>query len=305
MPPTATAAPSPTGGAIILNIELGVEIPIVNPPRLNPVYYNTPITIQRYTGSLSNTPVTIYSGVFTPVYIDVGDSLPKYLNFSTSYWYTITDPSGSYTVGPIIPAPELAVFSNYLDGVLFRLFSAGVSAIAVPSNFNPIRVEQAMPLTPGSDATKFPFVVMNLDLEQQDSLQIGEDVLFSQSNLNILPLNILRRYSINILSHSAQERDFYKDAVKGVIYTVMIALQQIGQNFVYDYQSSSTQVSEDLMMPGFYASTIMLEFTGLFNMTITTQLPLIEYIEPAITATTQIPSGIGVPEISYSVVVSG
>ena len=286
--PAVTLIASPTGGCVVLDIELGSPTLM-----LAPVIYTTPITIKRYTGSLSSTPVTIYNNLpYTPTYIDAGDNLPNYLDFGTSYWYSVTDPTGTTVVGPIVPAPQLAVFSNYLDGLLLRLFSAGVSAIAVPPGFNAIRVLQAMPLTPASDATEFPFIVMNLDLEQQEELQIGEDVLFSLNNINILPLIITRRYSINILSHNAQERDFYKDSVLGVCYTMMIALNQAGQGFTYSIQASNTQAGDGLNMPGFYASIIMLEFTGQFNMTITTTIPPISQIDVDVTAYTGTVSGI-------------
>jgi hypothetical protein len=286
--PEVTLTPSPTGGCVLINITLGDPALM-----LVPTVYTTPITIQRYTGSLANPPTIILNNsTYTPVYLDAGDSLPNYLDFGTSYWYSVTDPTGTTVVGPIVPAPQLAVFSNYLDGLLFRLFSAGCSAIAVPANFNPIRVLQAMPLTPASDGTIFPFVVMNLDLEQQEETQIGENVLFSPNNINIIPLIIQRTYSINILSHNAQERDFYKDAMKGVIYTMMTALDQAGQGFSYRYQASNTQSGTDLNMPGFYASITMLEFTGQSNMTITTTLPPISQIDVDVTTYTGTVSGI-------------
>src|SRR5579863_1266236 len=184
--PTIETSVVPTGGTIVLDITLGVT----NPPQDQ---YNTNITIQRYTGSLTATPVTIYSGEYTPIFFDDGEMLPAYLDFATNYYYAITDPTGTTTTPAIVPSPSLLVYSNYLDKLMFRLFSAGMSALAVPAQYNAIRVLQALPLTMGSDATVFPFVVMNLDLEQQEHLQIGEDIDASFTNLNIIPMIIMKR----------------------------------------------------------------------------------------------------------------
>lgn len=281
--PTVTYTVSPTGGAIVLNIQLGNST-------LN--VYTTPITISRYAGSLAATPDVIYNNqVYTPVYFDAGDGLQTYLNFTIGYYYKVTDPTGTTTIGPILPSPQVTVFSNYLDGLLFKLFSAGINGVTVPHGFRPIKVLQAMPLSMGSEATNFPFVVMNLDLQQQDSLEIGENVLSNtQSNLNVLPTTVMRRYSINVVSHNAQERDFYKDSCIDVCYATMLSLINIGQGFTYDVQASNSQSSDGSMLPGFYVSVIMLEFIGQFNISVTTNLPFIESINPVLSVTPS-PSG--------------
>ena len=220
------------------------------------------------------------------VFFDDGVAQPSYLDFTTTFFYAVTDPTGTTTTPSITPSPQLVVFSDYLDKLMFRMFSAGMSALAVPANFNAIRVLQALPLTMGSEATKFPFVVMNLDLEQQEHLQIGEDVDFSFTNLNIIPMIVMKRYSINILSHNAQERDFYKDSTIGVIITMMQSLTQIGQDFSYKWQASNTQESDGIFPGGFYASIIMLEMTGQFNVSMNTNYPIIEHIAPDISELT-------------------
>lgn len=276
--PIVTTSVATTGGAIILNITLGNPALDVN---------SALITIKRYANSLSATPITILNnGLYTPVYFDVGDGLETYLNFTTPYYYTVTDPTGTTTVGPITPAAQILVYSNYLDGMLFKLFSAGISAVAVPAQFNKINVLQALPLTMGSDGTIFPFIVMNLDLEQQEYLEIGENVESNiKSPLNTLPVVVTRIYSINVLSQNAQERDFYKDACLGVCFTLINSLLDIGQGFTYDIQASNTQATQSPQVPGFYCSTIMFEFTGQFNVTINDNLPRIEIIAPIISTT--------------------
>lgn len=284
MPPTITATVGATGGVVVLNILLSAGLD----------QNSANITIQRYTGSLSNPPTTILNNsLYTPVFIDDGEALPAYLDFNTQYWYSITDSVGTATIGPISPGAQLVIFSSYLDKLLFRLFSAGVSALAVPQGFNKIRVLESLPLTMGSEATLFPFVVMNLDLEQQEYTQIGEDVDASETNIDVIPLIVFRRYSVCILSHNAKERDFYKDACMGVLYTAMRSvLADIGSDLTYSFQATNSQVSDDQKAPGFYECTIMVNLSGMFNLSVHTNYPLIEFIAPVITSTTATISGV-------------
>src|SRR5579863_10165040 len=271
MSTTVQAVQSPTGGAISLIIALD--------PSLNP--YTTAMTIKRYAGSLSATPITIYNeNMAALMYVDAGDGLPSYLDFATPYWYTITDPSGTVTVGPVTPSAQLMVFSNYLDKLLFRLFSAGMSALAVPEGFNKIRVLENMPLTMASEATTFPFVVMNLDLEQQQEIQIGESVVNPGfTNLQVMPIIVHRVYSMSILSLNARERDFYKDACLSAWFTMRPVLTLIGQDLTLDWQATNTQTAgEDLKIPGFYESAIMLDMSCQFNVSLTTNYPIISSI---------------------------
>lgn len=281
--PTVSSFVSPTGGVIILKITPSDGVDLVS----------TPASIVRYAGSLVNSGVTIFSGAPLPlVYVDDGAALPKYLDFNTTYFYTYTDTGGSFTTSGIIPSSQLQIFGGYLDKLIFRLFSAGMSSLAVPNQYNPIRVLESMPLSMGSAGTFFPFVVMNLDLEQQEAIQIGQDVEFYQNNVNIQPLLVFRRYSLSILSHNAEERNFYKDAAIVVLQTMMIPLHAIGQNIEYSFEVSQNQVSEGVESPGFYEAVIMLDFTGQFNISFYTNYPVIESIVTTVSAATGSPSGI-------------
>lgn len=264
---------SAPGGTIALDIKLSEGL----------TASTTPIALYRQTGSLTSSAVLIYSGIVTPVFLDDGELLPNYLDFNTPYYYTVIDPGGSYTTAGITPNVELTVYSNYLDKLIYRLFGAGFTALANSARnagFKPIyQVLQAMPLTMGSDGSIFPFVVMNLDLEQQEFLQIGESVESTFTNNNqIFPILALRRYSINILSLNAQERDFYKDAAIGIYYSIIPTLRKIGSDLELSLQAAQSQASDDDKTPGFYISTLMLELTGQFNISITTDYPVISSI---------------------------
>lgn len=282
--PTIQGTVSPTGGVIVLDIELSAGLD----------YNLTPIVLERQTGSLTSSATVLYSGINTPIYVDIGDELPNYLDYNTNYYYTITDPLGSATTPAIQPQSTLQVFSNYLDKTLLRLFSAGFNSLAVPQGYHHIRVLEAMPLSMASEAVVFPFVVMNLDLEQQEFLAIGEGVNASETNINVLPLIVYRRYSLHILAQYYRERDFYKDAAISIFYNCLPVLQAIGNDVSLDLQAAQSQASEGEISPGFYESTLMLDITGQFNVSVNTNYPIIASIAPIINATTAISSGIPV-----------
>jgi hypothetical protein len=281
--PSVASFVSPTGGTVILKIT----------PSSGVDFVNTEASLVRYANSLTSSAVTLFSGAPLPlVYIDDGEQLPKYLDFATTYFYQYTDPGGTFVTPGIQPSSQLQIFGGYLDKLIFRLFSAGMSSLAVPKEFNAIRVLETMPLSMGSAGTYFPFVVMNLDLEQQEAMQIGQDVEFYETNVNIMPLLVFRRYSMSILSHNAYERNFYKDAAIVVFQTMMIALHSIGQNVEYSFEVSQNQVSDGVESPGFYEAVLMFDFTGQFNVSFYTNYPIIRSITPVVSATTYTPSGI-------------
>lgn len=274
MPPVAHIKVVPTGGTIVLNITLstGLDVNATN------------ITIVR-NNITASTSTTIYTGVYTPVFLDDGEKLPNYLDFATTYSYTVTDPGGTVVTRELIPAAQLVVTQSYLDKLLFRLFSAGINALVIPANLLPptgrtkIRVLQAMPSN-GSDI--LPLVVMNLDLEQQEAIQIGHDVNSSWTNLWTIPSVVFRRYSISVLTETSEERDYYKDACVGILYTMMQGLIEIGQDLSYKYQVAQSQVAEGDKSPGFFEAEVMLDIQGIFNVSVRTDYPVTETIAVAI-----------------------
>ena len=270
MPSNVSYFVSPTGGCIVLNIQYAESLNV----------YTTQISIDRYAGSLTSTATNLYSGVAQLVYVDAGDSSPNYLDFSTPYYYKITDPLGTYTTGAITPSSQLNVVESYLDKLIFRLFSAGINAIVIPEGYNKIRVLEAMPLTFGSEATKFPFIVMNLDLEQQEETQIGQAVPSpTSSQYWTMPIVVYRRYSVSILSQNAEERNFYKDACKSVLYAAEITLNQIGDAVSYSFQVAQSQVSSGDKDPGFYLAEFMLDISGIYNVAMVSPIQFINTIQ--------------------------
>lgn len=282
--PTIKATVSSTGGCIYLNFGLS--------PGSDPA--TATVTLQRYTGSLSATPVTLYSAVFDPVYVDVGDQLPNHLDFNTVYYYSYTDTTGTVFTPPIVPAASLVVMSSYLDGLLFRLFTAGIHALDVPAGISKgteIRVLQELPFSRGEI---LPCIVMNLDLLQQQEVAIGRAIDTSFDNSWIIPTYALRRYSFWILTRTARDRDFYKDACVAVLLSIMTdVMEQLGQNYTYTFQAAQSQNVDPSpeFAPGFFESNVMMEMLGEYNVQIHTNYGLIESITPSVSAISMSPSG--------------
>lgn len=272
MPPTVQTQIAPTGGIIILNIipSIGVDSTTAN------------VTIQRYTNS-APTPVTIYDGLYSLIFIDDGELLPSYLDPQYTYYYIVTDSGGSTTTSGIVPLVELTVTPSWFDKILFRMFKAGIDALMPPNQFKKADVLQALPLTWGSE--HLPMVVMNLDLQQQEYVQIGRDVYSSETNTQTITTVMLRRYSISILSQDAQERDYYKDVCIGIAYSIMPSFIGIGQDLSYDIQVSQTQVTQSEFNLGFYVAEVMLNMSGMFNLSVTTNYPIIQSISTIVSGT--------------------
>ena len=270
---TITFDVSPTGGCIVLEIMLDPTLDM----------NTTNIVIQRYTGSLSATPQTLFSGLYTdsPLVVDDGMQMSNHLDFGTTYFYTVTDPNGTVTTPGIVPASTLIVTPSYIDKLLFRLFTAGIKAVSTPAGVTPgseIRVLQAMSLAKGD---VMPFIVMNLDLEQQREVPIGRAVVSTFGKIWTIPSIVFKQYSVWILTRSAVERDFYKDACIGVLLSIMTnVMERIGSNISYSYQAAQSQVvsPEPEFSPGFYEADVHLDIEGTFNISIEINQPLIESI---------------------------
>lgn len=272
MPPTVQTIVAPTGGIITLNITPSTGVAVTSN-----------LTIQRYT-NVAPTPVTIYDGIYSLVFIDDGELLPSYLDTQYTYYYIVTDSGGSTTTNGIQPLVELTVYQNWFDKLLFRLLKAGIDALMPPEGFKKADVLQALPLTWGSE--KLPMVVMNLDLQQQEYVQIGRDIYSSYTNTQTIATIMLRRYSVAVLSQSAEERDYYKDVCTGILYSIMPTFIGIGQDISYDIQVSQTQATQMEFNIGFYVAEVMLNMQGMFNLTVTTNYPIINAITPIVSGTT-------------------
>lgn len=160
-----------------------------------------------------------------------------------------------------------------------RLLQAGLNNIATPPGIATAKVTFAMPQ---GGLPALPFVVIFPVMLQQDAQKLGNDV--NQSITNQWTINELARYhfQVSILTKNAQEMLFYRDAVIGIFKTlVATVLSRIGQDVEHNYIASASQATGDFtnMSPGFFHQDVLLEFVGVFNITIQTNYGIIEHID--------------------------
>ncbi|MDE2232592.1 MAG: hypothetical protein KGJ90_00470 [Patescibacteria group bacterium] len=263
----------PTGGAISLQLT---------------TVSGGSISLQRaVSGSSGLGPwTTLYSGAVLGPYgtstpfFDIGDGLPGPLDPNTSYVYKLTDNAGSVQTPPLTPSAELNLLQEPITQIMIRLLQAGINSLAPPADIKLCQVLHDMPL---AGIPTMPFVTVNLDLDQQAEIPIGQSVPNpDNSNLWTITGFSKRVYRISVLSTNSVERDFYRDAVKGIFLAILPStLQEIGINVRHSYQITSGQVASEklLQLPGFYFADIMLEMTGTYNIAVTSTLGIINTIE--------------------------
>lgn len=279
MPPQLTATVVPTGGAVLLQM---------------PGYFTTAAIAAAGTVILSRA-VSGASGLgaFTQLYagrpigawVDAGDLLPSPLLAGNGYVYQLVDQTGAVQVGPAFPASALVQpATDSLTELFIRLIQGGIGNLALPAGINPVQVTTQMPLG-GWQA--LPFIVVNMDLVQQQDTMIGEDVLNPDANNNwTIPVYAKRMWRITVLSRNAKERDFYRDSLIA-IWRVLKAtvFAQIGLDMRHDFQAASgTDVNEwEGKAPGFYYADVMCTIEGAYDNIILTNYLVIKEIAVGVT----------------------
>jgi hypothetical protein len=213
-----------------------------------------------------------------PVFVDIGDSTKAPLDPTLTYQYTFSTASGSVTTDPILPSTSIELEPDHLTEILLRALTAGIRSLKVPAGFNNRPpVFHAMPM--GSQPT-IPMISLNGTLLQQGEIPIGQNAQYNYGkNTLVVGGQALRHYTIAVLTATVQEREFYRDAVIAIFNTILgTILQAIGENATHRFQASSSQVTQDGMMPGFYFAEILLEMAGNFSVGVSTRYGVIETI---------------------------
>ena len=259
--PTITATPIITGGAIYLNIKSDAASCQL---QRSADGGSTWATLENYTAKGANTTVGYVS------YFDVGDGLPSHLDLTISYVYQVIDVNGTTQSAALTPSASLQITRDNFSYIFVRLVQAALDSIALPKGLKKTHVLQAMPL----DRTPtLPLVTINLDLIQQSEVPIGRNVPDSDTNQWTIPGNAIRRFSIWVLTQNVVERDFYHDALLGLIATIMstaFSSDNLGMSTHYSYQAAQGQTTGGENSPGFYYSQVMLEMNGPMNIGVTT-----------------------------------
>lgn len=259
--PTITATSVITGGAIYLDINSDATTCELQRSADDGTTWTT---LENYTAKGANTTVGYVS------YFDVGDLLQSHLDLNTSYLYQVIDVNGTTQSAPITPSASLQITRDNFSYIFVRLVQGALDSIVLPKGLKKASVLQAMPL---ARTPKLPLVTINLDLAQQSEVPIGRNVPDSDTNQWNIPGNAIRRFSIWVLAQSVAERDFYHDALLGLIMTIMSTAfsdQNLGMSTHYSYQAAQGQTTGNEKNPGFYYSQVMLEMDGPMNIGVTT-----------------------------------
>lgn len=208
-----------------------------------------------------------------PFYLDIGDGLNGPLDPTTVYTYSFFTTSSAAVSQTVTPVCSIVLeYDDYLE-LLVNVISAGVQSLRLsgPSAlWHKPSVRISMPLV--SQPT-IPAISINEDLLQMEEVPIGHGInTDTYRNEYQIQEIVSRRYSVTVLVSTVQEREFWKLAVIALFKSILIpVLINMGQDVRSSFQAASSQVTET--MPGFYFCTIMLEFSGILPVKITTSYP--------------------------------
>lgn len=286
----------PTGGAAVLKMR----------EYLVPPSGVTSLTIERsVSGASGLSPfVSIYSGAPVPVFLDIGDGLPEPLDSSAQYVWRVTDQRGATVTNPYVPEWRIATSPDQLTQIFIRLIQGAVNAMPVPDGY--VR-PQVTTQYPRNGWQAMPFIVVNLELIQQQEVAIGGDIPTPDTDNNwVFWMNAKRLWRVTIQCAGAEERDFYRDQLLAVFRVIQsTAFSPLGYNVRQSVQSVS-YVDTDFMAggtPGFYAADAMCEIDGILPITVLTDYGRIATV--AATGTVTVPDyttiELAVPSASGSI----
>lgn len=222
----------------------------------------------------------LYTGPWTPFFVDIGDPTPGPLDPTNSYVYKLDDDNGSIVTPEILPTQALAVQTDPLTRILQRTIQGAVNNLVLPPGIKLPTVTLAMPM---NGLPPLPLITINLNILQQEQIPVGQSAWVPDQDGNIIvDGQASRAYQVSILAYNAVERDFYRDVLIGVFHCFCGAiLQPAGIDVTHKYQVASNQVSNENSgkSPGFYYADLMLDFTGSLNITISTDYTYIQTID--------------------------
>lgn len=265
--PSLTYSVLPTGGLISLGLTSAA---------------NDTWTLTRAVSGASglSTPVTIYDGPclagisndppMEMTFIDANDGSPLPLDQNTAYVYTFTTSNGFATTPPITPSVSIEIEPDPLVDLIIKMLTAGVQALRIPAGFpNKPTFLHSMPV---NSQPSLPLIAINQDLMQQEHVGIG-DGIDPDMKLNRYTVSAIvsRRLNVTVATTTVEERKFYRDAIL-TIWRAMLGpfLGVIGQDINQRFQAADNQNVEPNSQPGWYYSEIMLDFSGTFNVGVTT-----------------------------------
>ena len=254
---------SPTGGIIVLEPNSTTDFSSWSLTRYFVVSGQAVSGVQLVHGAAGASP--------TQVFIDIGEGVNAPLDSNSLYAYGFETSNGTIMTPALSPACSVVLEQDNVSAILYRALQSGIASLALPAGFNSKpQIIHAMPLA-GDGVPVLPSIAFNETLLQPQSFRIGEDVdEDSAVNEWQIAVQALRHYTIFIMATTVREREYYKDAVIGIFSSLLPVLGKIGNNVSHRFQSTGSQLVGRQNEPGYYFAEILLEFTGLYSIGITT-----------------------------------
>lgn len=229
------------------------------------------------------TPVPpIYGTAMTRIVVlDTGDGTNFPLDPTQLYVYDFTTSVGTISTPALPVGANIQIVQDDLTLILVRLLQSGLRSLSYPSQFkNKPTVTHSMPI---AGMPTLPLVAINQSFFGQAEVPIGQSNQNSnfESNQSTVTGIADRVYSVAIIASNVAERDFLRDAVIGIFYTILgPVLESIGQDARHSFAVDSGQVVSEATNPGFYFAECMLKISGSYNVVVTSDYGVIEAITP-------------------------
>jgi len=234
------------------------------------------MTVGRSVGTSGGPYTALYSGSPVYFYIDAGDGLPTPLSSGSNYYWNFTDSAGSIVVGPLQPTSSIIYNPESLTSVIIRCIQAGISNITAPAGIKPATVMHSMPL---GNFPPLPLISVALRSQEQENNGIGQTArwpIAQENNVWAMPALARKIWMISILAREVDTRDYYRKVVLDILEAMLPDIfTGLGSNVTNSFLVSSGTETDEVhgIAPGFYYADIMMELTGLFNVSVQLNYP--------------------------------
>lgn len=268
----------PTGGVIGLKLTTAVSGAVTLTRAISGASGLSSLTT-LYSGSpLSETGETCF-------YLDIGDGTVGPLEGGKLYFYTLTDINGAATAGPMAPPSSVTLEEANYTQIVIAILQGACNTATLPEGVKRARVMNAMPL---QGVPPLPMIFVNPEIVAQEEIPIGADDEHVGDLRQPATENVWTQteqdhhmFRITCMSLNAAERDFYRTFIIATLrIAIAYAFSQFGADTKRSLEATSYQEvdSPQGMVPGFYAVDVLMSFTAVGNVKVTTSYGLIETI---------------------------
>lgn len=220
------------------------------------------------------------------VFIDPGLGLPSPLpSDQGAISYQLQDSATTLVLSGLTPTISLDATPDWVDEIVYRAYLAGVSNLQTPPNWQAATFLMEMPKI---GFPKLPFIFWTPVTLEQSQTQIGQDVPTTLTTpgrqLSNVSVQARRTWHLGILSRTATERDFYRDACLGIFQSLLGSLfLPLGLDMQHSFRAQSSQDASRDTSPGLYRCDLLLTVEGMFNTALVPTYGIIQSISGSIT----------------------